>query len=122
MTEPEYITIVEGPTPEFRPTAELAMYSVFEGPQDTFTALCEMRTLNGPAIVARCQRAWKEGRPVKLDFPDEMRLRKELEVAALRLQDLEQGMILQVWVRQPIPTSSKREGGEDDEDDGLMRG
>ncbi|MBK8429799.1 MAG: hypothetical protein IPL28_00255 [Chloroflexi bacterium] len=91
MPEPEFITIVEGPTPEFRPSAEFGIHSILEGPTDSVTAMCELRTLNGKAIVARCQKAWKDGRPVRLDFPDHMRMRQELDIAALRLSEIEEG-------------------------------
>ena len=32
--EPELITVVEGPTPEFRPSPYLWFQSVYEGPED----------------------------------------------------------------------------------------
>lgn len=117
MSDPEYITIVEGPTPEFRASPDLGIHSVLEGPQDYYTAMCEMRTLNGRGIVERCQQAWKEGRSVRLDFPDEMRLRKELDVAALRLEEVDEGMVLQVWVWQPVELlAHDEEEGEGDDD------
>ena len=100
--EPEYITIVEGPTPEFQETPEMGIFSVLEGPTDCMTVFTELRTLNGEDIVARCQKAWREGRPVKLDFPDEMRLRQEVEVLGLRLKQVDQYTVLQVWVRHPL--------------------
>lgn len=113
MVEPEYITIIEGPTPEFRPSAELAINSILEGPEDAFTLFCEMRTMNGPDIIARCRQAWNEGRPVRLDFPDEMRMRQELDVVGLRLQEIDEGSVLQVWVYQPL---GELEEVEDDDD------
>lgn len=128
ITEPEYITIVEGPTPEFKPTADFAIHSILEGPDDSYSALCEMRTLNGPDIVARCQQAWKEGRPVRLDYPDEMRLRQEADVIALRLQEIEEGLVLQVWVRHTMDEVYEEMGEDDDDeafeddDDGLYFG
>lgn len=116
MIEPEYITIVEGPTPEFRPTTEFSVFSVLEGPQDAFTTFCEMRTMNGADIMARCKDAWKDGRPVRLDYPDEMRMRKELDVVALRLEEVDEGTVLQLWVRQPLDELTVEEHDEDDED------
>ncbi len=117
MVEPEYITIIEGPTPEFRPSAELSINSILEGAEDAFTLYCEMRTMNGVDIVARCRQAWKEGRPVRLDFPDEMRMRQELDVVGLRLQEIEEGKVLQVWVRQPL--SELEEADDEDAEDDL---
>lgn len=118
-TEPEYITIVEGPTPEFIQSPEFSIHSVLEGPTDAITALCEMRTMNGQDILERCRKAWRDGRPVRLDFPDEMRLRRELEVVGLRLQEVDEGTVLQVWVRQPI-SEFEEEAEEDGDDDGFF--
>ena len=99
--EPELITIIEGPAPEFRPSPYLWMQSVHEGPEDTEILMCELRTFNGEDIVDRCRRAWNEGRPVKLDYPDYMRLRRQIEVVAMRLQELEDGPTIVLWLRQP---------------------
>lgn len=78
--------------------------------------MCELRTFNGPSILERCRNAWDEGRPVRLDFPDYMRLRKQLDVVALRLQELEEGPLLVLWVRQPQGLFEEEEydDGEDD--------
>lgn len=110
--EPEYITIIEGPTPEFHQTADFSIHSILEGPVDAINTFTEMRTGNGEAIRERCTRAWKEGRPVRLDFPDEMRLRKELDVVGIRLKEVDEGTVLQLWVRQEI----EYDDHEDDED------
>ncbi len=127
IPEPEYITIVEGPTPDFRPSHDFSINSILEGPADFYSVLCEMRTLNGHDILARCQRAWQEGRPVRLDYPDNMRLRQEADVLALRLQEIEEGLVLQVWVRQTVETLQEEEVSEledddDDDDDGFFYG
>lgn len=113
IMEPEYITIVEGPTPEFRRTPEFALNSILEGPRDAMTVYCEMRTLNGRAIVDRCKDAWDEGRPVRLDYPDKMRLRKEIDVIALRLEEIEEGMVLQVWVNHPLKVVEEEDESDD---------
>jgi len=115
-SEPELITIIEGPTPEFRPSPYLWFQSVYEGPEDAEVSMCELRTFNGPSILERCRNAWDEGRPVRLDFPDYMRLRKQLDVVALRLQELEEGPLLVLWVRQPQGLFEEEEydDGEDD--------
>ena len=112
MLEPELITVVEGPTPDFRPSHDLMVQSVLEGPMDSATAICEMRTANGHDIRQRCLRAWRERRPVLLDFPDEMRLRQQVEVVAMRLNEVEEGAVLVLWVRWPMLLEE-----EDDEDD-----
>jgi len=97
--EPELITVVEGPTPEFRESPYMWFSSVYEGPEDAEVVMCELRTYSGASIVERCRDAWREGRQVKLDFPDRLRMRRQLDVVAMRLSMLEEGPLLQLWVR-----------------------
>jgi hypothetical protein len=122
MLEPELITIVEGPTPDFRPSPQLWFQSILEGPVDSDIAVCELRTLKGESIVERCRRAWREGRPVKLDFPDQIRMRQQVDVVAMRLQEVDEGKKLVVWVRQPAAgdeDEQDEEEGADDGEDGI---
>ena len=100
--EPELITIIEGPTPEFRITPQDWAQSLQEGPDNSIVATCQLRTGNGEDILERCRRAWRELRPVKLDFPDEMRMRRQLSVTALRLGEVEEGPLLHLWVALPM--------------------
>lgn len=111
VIEPEYITILEGPTPDFQAAPSLWMQSVYEGPVDAAIAQCELRTMNGQDIMERCQAAWRERRPVLLDFPDDLRMRQEVEVVAMRLREIEEGTVLVLWVRWPL-----EEGDEEEED------
>ena len=78
--EPELITIIEGPTPDFMPNPQGWVQSIYEGPMITDVALCQLRTGNGSDIVERCERAWREGRLVRLDYPDDLRLRQQVDV------------------------------------------
>ncbi len=119
--EPELITIIEGPTPEFRMTPHEWAQSIQEGPENYITATCQLRTGNGADIVERCRRAWTENRPVKLDFPDEMRIRRQINVSALRLGEVDEGPLLHLWVSLPMDYVQLDEEdddfGFDDEDD-----
>ncbi|MGH2536665.1 MAG: hypothetical protein ACRDHL_04650 [Candidatus Promineifilaceae bacterium] len=116
--EPEWITIVEGPTPEFRPSPYLWFQSLLEGPEDAEAAMCELRSLNGAAIQARCLQAWADGRAVRLDYPDDLRARQHRDVLALRLQELDEGPLLTLWVRQPAG-ELEEESDEGSDDFGL---
>lgn len=118
--EPELITIIEGPTPEFRITPQEWVQSVHEGPEAHVVASCELRTGNGDDIVERCQRAWRERRPVQLDFPDELRMRQRLDVTALRLHEVEAGSVLTIWVALPPEFGEEDFEFDDDEDDGGL--
>ena len=116
--EPELITIIEGPTPDFRPTPVDWVQSVLEGPEDRLVAVCQLRTGNGEDIMERCRNAWKDGRPVRLDFPDEMRMRQQLDVVSIRLEQLDAGEALMLWVALPLDHIEEIEEIDDaDEDD-----
>jgi hypothetical protein len=117
--DPELITIIEGPSPEFHPSPYLWLQSTLEGPEDYEVVMCELRTLKGASVVERCRAAWEEGRPVKLDYPDYMRLRQRLDVVALRLQNLDEGPLLYVWVRQPAGEYEEESPDEPDDDLGA---
>lgn len=114
--EPELITIVEGPTPDFMPNPQGWVQSIYEGPQETDVALCQLRTGNGEDIVERCLRAWKEGRPVRLDYPDDLRLRQQVDVVALRLTQIDEGELLLLWVTTSWEMEDVEEGDDIDDD------
>ncbi len=104
MTElkPELIEIIEGPTPEFIPSPQVWLESLLESPEEREAAMVQLRTMNGASIMERCQTAWKENRPVRLDFPDEVRARQQVDVIAMRLKKMEEGPLLMLWVSFPV--------------------
>jgi len=115
VIEPELIEIIEGPTPEFRATAQTWLQSLHEGPEVAEVAMCQLRTATGEDIKARCEDAWDKGRPVRLDYPDEWGLRQQLDVVAMRLSEVEEGELLTLWVS--VPYDMLEEEDEDDFDD-----
>ncbi len=116
--EPELITIIEGPTPDFMPNPQGWVQSIYEGPSEMDVALCQLRTGNGEDIQDRCLRAWREGRPVRLDYPDDLRLRQQVDVIALRLTEIDEGELLLLWVNLPWqPEEAEEEDGSDDDFD-----
>ena len=122
IEEPELITIIEGPTPEFRATPQEWVQSIHEGPEDQVVAVCELRTGNGEDIMGRCRNAWREGRKVKLDFPDELRMRQQVDVVSIRLTEQDEGPMLHLWVALPLEdfiqeTLDEDDDGGDDDDD-----
>lgn len=122
VTEPELISIIEGPTPDFQPTPQRWLQSIHEGPQDKATALCQLRTMNGEEIMERCQQAWREGRPVKLDYPDELRLRQQADVVAMRLTEVDEGKVLLLWVSLDYEIEFEDVDDDDDFDDDMDDG
>jgi hypothetical protein len=117
--EPELITIIEGPTPDFMPHPQGWVQSILEGPEETDIALCQLRTGNGADILERSERAWREGRLVRLDYPDDLRLRQQVDVVALRLTQIDEGELLLLWVAMPWEAGDEEGEGEDDDYDGL---
>lgn len=117
MQEPELITILEGPTPDFRSDIQLWNWGVYQGITESDVAIVEMRTNNGEDIRERCQRAWREGRKVQLDYPDELRLRQQIDVVAMRLKEVEEGTVLKLWVYAPYDLTE--ESIKEDDDDEL---
>ena len=123
VTEPELISIIEGPTPEFQPTPQRWLQSIHEGPQDRAIAMCRLRTMSGEDIMERCYQAWDEGRPVKLDYPDEMRMRQQADVVAMQLTEVDEGKMLLLYVSLDYEVGFEEvdddDDFEDEDDDGL---
>jgi hypothetical protein len=100
-TEPEQITIVEGPPPEFMLAQDVWSMSMWEGTLPRSVGVCQMRTFNAGSLMERCQRAWGEGRPVLLDFPQMDGLRQKVEILAAKPGRVEEGDLLYLWVAVP---------------------
>jgi hypothetical protein len=96
--EVEFITIVEGPAPDFMPVSAEWPLSLHEGPGSAVCAMCKLRTFDGEALAERCRTAWNEDRPVRLDYPDTEGGRLEADIVAVRTEEVEQGGVLYLWV------------------------
>ena len=124
-TEPEKITIIEGPPPEFMLAQDVWSMSMWEGTLPRSVGVCQMRTFNAGALMERCHRAWGEGRPVLLDFPQMDGLRQKVEILAARPGRVEEGDLLNLWVAVPNGFITRHddldgasfEDGESDEND-----
>ena len=122
ITEPELISIIEGPSPEFQPTPQRWLQSIHEGPADKAVAVCRLRTASGEDIMDRCYAAWDEGLPVKLDFPDDLRMRQQADVVAMRLTEVDEGKVLLLWVSLDYEIEFEEvddDDFDDEEDDGF---
>lgn len=116
--EPELITIVEGPPPEFKSVDEVWMFSLLEAARPYMISLCQVRSFKGQVLMERCQRAWSSQRPIRLDFPTLSGLRKQLEIVAARHDKLPEGDLLNLWVRhQPHDISDNASNRHNDMDD-----
>jgi hypothetical protein len=117
--EPELITIVEGPTPNFHIDAAPWSLSVLEGRAGYVVAHCQVRSLKGEVLMERCQRAWREQRGIRLDFKQLDGLRRQVSIVAAKLDKVEGTDVLHLWVRQKLNLLIARIG-DDSSDDDLM--
>jgi hypothetical protein len=99
MTEPEKITIIEGPPPTFEIVADGWVAGLAEGPVPSQVALCRLRTFNGASLVERCYRAWQAGQSAMLEYRTSDGLTHEAPILAARWLDIQDGQILLLWVR-----------------------
>jgi hypothetical protein len=99
MAEPEKITIIEGPTPIFELSNEPWLLGLTEGTVPFGVAVCRLRSFNGPALVERCFRAWRDNQPIQLEYKDEDGLTKEAPIVAIRHIEQPEGHVLLLWVR-----------------------
>jgi hypothetical protein len=100
--EPELITIIEGPTPEFRVIAERWAFAVLEGQSPYIPAMCQVRSFNGEKLMERCLRAWSERRSIRLDYRQIDGLRRQVDIISARLDKIEGVDVLNLWVRHPM--------------------
>ena len=124
------ITIIEGPTPDFdliedaqeEGSASAWTAGVLEGPLLYRVATTSVRAFNSQALLERCTRAWKQKQTMFLEYRDEIGLRKEALIIAAQALTVEEGDILQLWVRRDLEESIQTDedlnlGDEDDFDE-----
>jgi hypothetical protein len=95
------ITIIEGPPPVFEDSGDGWALGLNEGPTLSVVALTRLRTFNGPALVERCHRAWRNRSPIQLEFRQEDGLINYVPIVAARNVDTPDGHMLLLWVRFP---------------------
>ncbi len=119
-TEDRKITIIEGPPPVFEPVQDGWALSLSEGSRPLIPALTRLRTFNGPALVERCYRAWRDRDAIRLYFRNTMGLEQSAPILAARSVDTEEGQVLLLWVYiDPAEVElafDSDEGAEDDLD------
>lgn len=92
------ITIIEGPTPIFEPVQDGWALGLNETRQFSMTALTRLRTFNGPDLVQRCYRRWKQQQPIKLHYRDETGLEATAPILAARSVETDDGQVLLLWL------------------------
>ena len=117
INEPELISIIEGPPPQFTFVDDQSLLV----PQDTQgpyeIARCDTRTFSGPKMIARCHNAWEQKRAVMLEYRDVDGLKQRVEICGIRFDKLDEGTLLQIWVRMPVEMQLIEIEEDDEEED-----
>lgn len=98
MEESRKITILEGPPPTFEAIADPILYGLREAASPAHIVMCRLRAHNGPSLIERCYRAWKENEQITLEFKTEDGLMIEAPIVACRWSEIPDGDILMLWL------------------------
>ena len=107
------ITIIEGPPPVFEAVGEIWANGLNESPMLYDMVQTRLRTFNGPALVERCHRTWRQHETMYLIYRNEMGLEEKAPILAARTVKTDDGDVLLLWVRQE---SEEEETNEIDSD------
>jgi hypothetical protein len=108
------ITIIEGPPPVFETVAEAWAVGLNESPELYDMALTRLRTFNGPALVERCYRTWRQQSTMFLHFRNEIGLEEKTPILAARTVPTKEGDMILLWVRVEPGEEEETGAGEDD--------
>jgi hypothetical protein len=92
------ITIIEGPPPVFEPVQDGWALGLSEGRDLAVTVMTRLRTFNGPALVERCYRQWRDRQPVYLHYRNETGLEQTTPIVAARSVATDDGQVLMLWL------------------------
>ncbi len=95
----EKITIIEGPSPTFEAVEDSWVLGLNEGSTLSDIAVTHLRTFNGPALVERCHRAWRNQQPIHLEFRSSDGESHSAPILAARYVETDEGQLLILWVR-----------------------
>jgi hypothetical protein len=113
------ITIIEGPPPTFETVNDGWVTGLLESPSLADIAITRLRTFNGPALVERCHRAWRNQNNIYLEYLTSDGLEQQAPIVAARTVDVEEGQLLLLWIRLSNDEVELELGYEDDPGDDL---
>lgn len=113
----EKITIIEGPPPTFEAIPDLWVHGLTDGMTQTDIVVTHLRTYNGPTLVERCHRAWRNQKNITLEYRTLEGLPAEVPIVAARNMKTEEGDMLMLWLRLTDDGVGLEIGYEDDFDD-----
>lgn len=88
-----------------------------QSPSLASIALTQLRTFNGPALVERCHRAWRNQQAINLEYRASDGLILTAPIVAARFVDTQDGHLLALWVRLPEDEVELELGYDDDNSD-----
>jgi hypothetical protein len=117
----EKITIIEGPPPTFEAVSEGWVLSLNESPSLGNVAVTRLRTYNGPDLLERCHRAWRNRQTIHLEFRTSDGLEARAPIVAARHVETLDGQLLLLWVH--LAQDAELElGYEDDSENDADQG
>lgn len=111
------ITIIEGPPPTFESIPELWVHGLSEGIMQSEMVLTRLRTFNGPALVERCHKAWRNQKDIQLEYRTSEGLNAEVPIVAARNMETDEGDMLLLWLRLSDDSIELEIGYDEDFDD-----
>ncbi|UCH59905.1 MAG: hypothetical protein JSV61_00095 [Anaerolineales bacterium] len=108
------ITIIEGPPPTFELVTEGWVLGLSESPNLVNMVVTRVRTFNGPGLVERCHKAWRNQHAIHLEYRTSDGLNHEAPIVAARYTDAEDGHLLILWLRLSDEEVELELGYEDD--------
>lgn len=109
------ITIIEGPPPVFEDVHEGWPLGLNESPSLHKLALTRLRTFNGPALVERCYRNWRNHHTIHLEFRATDGLVHKTPIVASRTTETDDGQVIFLWVRLTEQEALLEFGADDDQ-------
>lgn len=114
MNSDNKITVIEGPPPVFEQTNEEWAQAIQESPALFNVVLTRLRTFNGPALVERCHRTWRNFGTMFLEYRASDGLVRQTPILAARYLETPEGHLLLLWVRLPKEEIAYQMGADDD--------
>jgi hypothetical protein len=111
------ITIIEGPPPNFEDVHEGWPLGLNESPSLHKLALTRLRTFNGPSLVERCYRTWRDQHTIHLEFRAADGLIHKTPIVASRTVEVDDGQLILLWVRLTEQEALLEFGPDDDQFD-----
>jgi hypothetical protein len=81
--------------------------------------LTRLRTFNGPALVERCYRAWRDKSPIHLHYRNDVGLEQHTPIVAARSVETDDGHVLLLWLNFDRDQVELEFDHDDSDDEGL---